>query len=67
MASQQKLCSTELVKWQTCKMNILIPEDGTDMLPQNVGNKPIYAAQQTTRVKVTRGKNVYSSVPFILP
>jgi len=56
MASQQKLCSIELVKWQASKMDILIPEDGTDMLSQNVSNKPTYAAQQTTRVKVTRKK-----------
>jgi len=53
---QQKLCSIELVKWQTRKLDILIPEDGTDMLSQNVGNKPTYAAQQTTSVKVTRKK-----------
>jgi hypothetical protein len=56
IVSQQKLCSIELVKWQTSKMNILIPEDGTDMLSQNVGNKPTYAAQQATRVKDTRKK-----------
>jgi hypothetical protein len=37
-------------------MDILIPEDGTDMLSQNVGNKPTYAKQQTKRVKVTRKK-----------
>jgi len=67
IASQQKLCSIELVKWQTRKLDILIPEEGTDMLSQNVGNKPTYFAQQTTRVKVTRKKNFYSNVPFILP
>jgi hypothetical protein len=37
-------------------MGILTLEDGTDMLSQNVGNKPTYAAQQTTRVKLSRKK-----------
>jgi hypothetical protein len=40
-------------------MDILTFEDGTDRLSQNVGNKPTYAAQQTTRATLSRKK-----IPF---